>query len=519
MRRGFTGCWRSERADCFAAFDRAPFFASSPPHRRVARVQSFVENRGVMSDSYFMAEKSVNEIPRDLRMLFTKANEAAQRDNFDYALALFCQVLAKEPGFYDARKALRIVQAKKGAGASTGFFKKMMSGAGSSPQIAKAKMTLSRNPAEAMAIAEEVLNGDPNNSFAHRIIVDAAQALELPKTAVLSLETMAHNSPKDKALIIEFANTVATTDISGSVAEKLLDDLARTAGFDPDLAQAQKNLSAHKTMDEGGYKKLAGGEGSYRDILRNKEEAKTLEQENRVQKSEDTAERLIGEYESRLPNEPGNLKLMRSLAELYTQKNRFLPALELYARIKQSDMGSDAALDRAIADTTVRKFDFQIAQINPFAPDHAEQKAAIEAEKAAFQLAEVQQRVEKYPTDLAIRFELGQLYFQLGKIGEAIGELQKAQQNPNRRVAAMSLLAQCFAKRGMNDSAVRTLQNAIKEKPAFDDEKKDLIYNLGSVFEKMGKKAEAIEQFLIIYETDVGYRDVGAKVDAHYAGQ
>ncbi len=466
-----------------------------------------------------MAEKTVNEIPRDLRMLFTKAAEAAQRDNFDYALTLFCQVLAREPGFYDARKALRIAQAKKGGGATTGFFKKMMSNAGSSPQIAKAKMALHKNPGEAMAIAEEILNGDPNNSYAHRIIVDAAHTLELPKTAVLSLETMVHNSPKDKALVVEFANTVAVSGVSANVAEKYLDDLVRSLPYDPDLVQAQKNLSAHKTMDEGGYGALEGGEGSYRDILKNKDEAVTLEQEKRVQKSEDTAERLIGEYESRLPNEPHNLKLMRSLAELYTQKNRFIPALELYSRIKNSEMGSDATLDRAIADTTVRKFDFQIAQINPFAPDQAEQKAAIEAEKAAFQLAECQQRVEKYPTDLAIRFELGQLYFELGKIGEAIAELQKAQQNPNKRIAAMSLLAQCFAKRGMNDSAVRTLQNAIKEKTAFDDEKKDLIYNLGCVFEKMAKKAEAIEQFLIIYETDVTYRDVGAKVDAHYAGQ
>jgi hypothetical protein len=66
---------------------------------------------------------------------------------------------------------------------------------------------------------------------------------------------------------------------------------------------------------------------------------------------------------------------------------------------------------------------------------------------------------------------------------------------------------------------VRTLQNAIKEKPAFDEEKKDLIYNLGCVLDAMGKKAEAMEQFLQIYETDVNYRDVGAKVDAHYASQ
>ena len=63
------------------------------------------------------------------------------------------------------------------------------------------------------------------------------------------------------------------------------------------------------------------------------------------------------------------------------------------------------------------------------------------------------------------------------------------------------------------------LQNAIKEKLVFDEEKKDLIYNLGCVLEAMGKKDEAIEQFLLIYETDIGYRDVAAKVDAFYAGQ
>ena len=39
-----------------------------------------------------------------------------------------------------------------------------------------------------MAIAEQILNGDPNSSAAHRIIVDAAKALELPRTAVLSYE-------------------------------------------------------------------------------------------------------------------------------------------------------------------------------------------------------------------------------------------------------------------------------------------------------------------------------------------
>ena len=49
-----------------------------------------------------------------------------------------------------------------------------------------------------------------------------------------------------------------------------------------------------------------------------------------------------------------------------------------------------------------------------------------------------------------------------------------------------------------------------------DEEKKELIYQLGSILEKMGKKEESIEQFKQIYEIDIGYKDVAAKVDAYY---
>jgi tetratricopeptide (TPR) repeat protein len=230
-------------------------------------------------------------------------------------------------------------------------------------------------------------------------------------------------------------------------------------------------------------------------------------------------ERLIGEDEARLQTEPNNLKVVRQLAELYAQKKQFERALGLYERIKSSDMGNDPSLERAIADTIVRRFDDQLEQLDPAAPDYAEQSARIQAEKLNFQVTECQKRVEKYPTDLAIRFEMGQFYFQTGKITEAIQEFQKAQQNPHKRLLAMSFLAQCFAKRKMFDLAARTLQNAIKEKPVFDEEKKDLVYNLGCVLESMGKKEEAIEQFKQIYELDAGYKDVTAKVEAFYAGQ
>ena len=470
-----------------------------------------------------MAEKTQNDISRDARVLFAKGTEALQRENTDYAITLFSQVLEKEPTFYEGRKALRTAQFKKAGSGGGGFFKKMLSGAGASPQVAKARLALGKNPGEAMAIAEQILNGDPHNASAHRIIVDAAHVLELPHTAVLSYETLVKHSPKDRNLAIDFANALAAAgDISegeNNRGEKILMDLLRDHPQDGDLNKALKNLSARKTMDQGGYGALEKGEGSYRDILRNKTEAASLEQEKRVVKTEDSTERLIGEYETRLATEPDNLKLVRSLAELYTQKKQFARALEFYDRIKTAGMGNDPSLESAIAATIVRRFAHQISEINPFDSNHAEKVAAIQAEKLTFQLAECQKRVESFPTDLAIRFEMGVLYFQAGKIGEAIQEFQKAQGNPHKRLAAMGYLAQCYAKRKMYDLAARTLQNAIKEKPVFDDEKKELTYNLGCVLESMGKKEEAIEQFKLIYELDISYKDVAAKVDAFYAAQ
>ena len=64
--------------------------------------------------------------------------------------------------------------------------------------------------------------------------------------------------------------------------------------------------------------------------------------------------------------------------------------------------------------------------------------------------------------------------------------------------------------------AARQLQNALKEKLVFDDEKKDMIYALAVVYEKMGKLNEADDLYKQIYEVDMGFKDVTAKVEASY---
>jgi tetratricopeptide (TPR) repeat protein len=464
-----------------------------------------------------MPEKTMNEISRDLRELYQKGTTALQRQNFEYAIAIFNQVLAREPGFFECRQALRVAQFKE-SGGKTSIFKKIVGGASSSPLLAKAQMAARKNPLEAIQTAEQILNTDPANSAAHKILAEAAMDAGLPQTACLSLEIVRKSSPKDYEVGMAYGKALAAAG-QPSKAEAVYSELLEIHPTRGEIADALKDLAARTTLSEGGYDALADGKGSYRDILKNKSEAEQLEQEKREVKSDDVATRLIAEYEERAKNEPKNLKLLRSIADLYLQKKEFDRALEYCERIRSSEGGNDPSLERLMYDIQLRKFDERLAQLDATAPDYAEQSVRLQAEKDGFQMTETKSRAERYPTDLQIRFELGELYFKTGKISEAIQEFQKAQNYPAKRLQAMNYLGQSFARRGMNDLAARTLQNAIKEKPVFDEEKKELVYQLGCVLEKMNKREEAIEQFKQIYEVDIGYKDVAAKVDAYYAGQ
>jgi tetratricopeptide (TPR) repeat protein len=459
-----------------------------------------------------MAEKTISQIPRLVREQYQKGMTAFERKNFDYAIAIFNQVLAQEPGFFDCRQALRVSQHKKSGGTST-FFKKMLSGAGSSPLLAKAQMQ--KDPLETIKTVEQVLNSDPNSAAAHKLLADAALSADLPKTAVLSLEIVVKNSPKDEEAQKNLARAYSEAG-QGEKAEMVMAELMRQHPGDLKLADELKDISARKTLAEGGYEALSGGTGSYRDILKDKERSVELEQEGRQIKTDDVAQRHIAKLEAELAQEPNNMKKLRSVAELYAQQKDFDRALATYNRIIEKEGAADSSLQKAIAETTIRKLDHAIAQLDPQAPEYAEKSAQLKTERDNYILSEVKQRADRYPGDLGIRFELAELLFKLGKFNEAMPEFQKATANPHKRLQSMALLGQCFAALGMDDMAATQLQGVLREKPVFDDEKKDMTYALAGVFVKMGKLDEADELYKQIFQVDMNFKDVMAKVQASY---
>jgi tetratricopeptide (TPR) repeat protein len=461
-----------------------------------------------------MPEKTMQEIPANVRGLYAKGKEAADRNNLDYALTIFLQVLTQEPGFYDCREAIRSAQIRK-TGEGGGFFKKIVSSA--NPLLAKGQLALRKNPLDAIVIAEQMLNGDANNWSAHKLLAEAALAADLPRTAVLSLELVFKNNSKDRDAAINLARAYAANR-QASKAMAIYEDLMRANPNDVEIVTASKQLAAQRTLDEQGYSKLEGGQGSYRDVLKDKTEAVRLEQQSRLHKDEDTLQSILDRKVDELAADPSNLQLAREVADLYAQGKNYDKALKYYKMLAEIPGQADPTLDRAISTITLKALEQRLEQLDKTAPDHEEQAVAIQAEIDAYQFEDCKRRADKYPNDLGLKFELGTFYFKAGQVTEAIQEFQKAQRDPHRRVQAIFYLGRCFAERGMHEMAVRQLNAAIAERTGMDDEKKDMIYTLACVLEKMGKADEAIKQFEKIYEVDIGYRDIAAKVDAFYSG-
>lgn len=459
-----------------------------------------------------MPELLLNQVPANLRELYEKGVAAMQKKNYDYAVALFGQVVRDEPAFFDARQALRAAQHRRAPG-SGGLFKRFL---GSASALTRGQLALRSNPKEALQVAEETLNKQPNHEAAHLLLADAALELDLPKTAVLSLEIAFKNNPKERKLAMKLAEALTLCG-QRSRAEKIYRDLLLVSPHDTELLQALKNLLANRTLTEGGYDALADGSGSYRQILRNEEEAVQLEQASRTVQDVDVATQLLQTKLARLEKDPENVQILREIADLQWKRKDFDQAIQFYQKILDTTGLKDPTILKAMQEAHLAKFDYQVENLDRDAETFQEQQAAIEQARTEFLLQDAEKRAQANPSDLHVRYELGDLYLKAGRFSEAIAALQKSQNHPNRRIPSMLRLAQCFAKRGMHDLAARKLREAIQEKQLFDAEKMELHYQLGLVLEAMNQEAEAIEQFKIIYEADISYRDVGEKVDAYYS--
>ena len=449
---------------------------------------------------------------------------AMELKNYPYVFQLTQGLLQSHPEFLDGRKLARRAAIEKAKTAKKGF----LSALGLSSSSKAAGLLKKNDLAGALVALEEFLADDPRNVQANMLLQEVAIKWHPPmkELAFFAFETVLEGAPKDKELLRRFATFCMERDENGNPRDpaRAVDLYNRILAIAPnDLAaiKGSKDASASLTVHQGGWAVA----DSYRDLIKNKEEAVSLEQQSRVVKSEEMIDQQIAELSAAVQEDPTSIDKSRKVAALYEQKEDFDNALEWYRYVLGLTAGADPTIARKISD-------IQLSQINeaykareeflaaspddPEAPRYRQEMEELAKQRAEFVLGDARERVERNPADLIAHFELAEALMDAGHHQEAIGHLQRARSNPSIRLKVMSKLGQCYVSRQMNDLAAKTFEDAISELMTMDSVKKDLLYNLGTIRESMGQKDKALECFKQIYEVDYGYRDVATKVESSY---
>ena len=469
------------------------------------------------SSFYVMGVKSEKDLPESQRATWLKAMSAMELRNYGYAIQLLQAVLKSHPEFLLARQL-----ARKAAVAKFGGRKGVLGSlSGASFSSMKLQSQVKKDPVAAFDAIEKLLETDPYSPQVNQLLKEAALGAKMPEVALFALETIVGGHPKDTKTMHELAKLYMENerpakagDVYGRILEINPNDLSAVKGG--------KDAAAAASMQEGGWDRE---EATYRDLIKDKDQAVALEQQGRVYRSEDTIDHLLGDLSEKYTQDPQNVDTARRIAELYEEKNDLEKAVTWFSYAAELSENTDFALVRKASDLRIRQFDSSIASfeeflsVNPDSADAVQYNAQLEAirtQRAQLLLDDAKKRVERNPTDLQLRFELGEVLVNLGNYKDAISELQRARQNPNVRLRAMNLLGKCYTERGMLDLAANVLSTAAGELLQMDSVRKDIVYNLGLVYEKMNQKEKSIECMKQIYEVDYGYRDVAERVEGSY---
>ena len=435
-----------------------------------------------------------------------RGRQALESGRFELAVDMLMEAVSAAPDVLETRKLLRAAQianfrrnGKVGFGAKLGYM------------MARQKimgLVKKGQGAEAMAEAEKLLCQNPLDPDNIEAAVKAAECAGKTDHAAISVEAAYECNNKDPALLERVA-TYYQMAKNWTKARDAYQKLAEVKPGDQRILSLLKNTEAQATMNAG-WEQTAGKKGGFQALIANKEQAKKLDAANKAVITGDDAEALIAEKLAQIEKEPKNMNARRALARLYNQNKRYEEAINCLNEAIQAAGAMDPELDRMLSQTTVLYYDQLIEQCR--AEGNEEGVADLEGQKNQFVFDDLAQRVERYPNDLHLRYELGVQYYTYEYYDEALEHLQLAQKSPKDRLWALYYLAMCFLKKDQTDMAVMQLETARDALPTMDDLKKKVVYQLGLCAEASGDLEKAYQYYKDVYSTDVGFEDLSERM-------
>ena len=446
------------------------------------------------------------DLAQKAQNFMNRGRQALESRRYELAVDMLMEAIDAAPDVLEARRLLRTAQVlnfrtngKVGFGAKFGYMvdrQKIMG------------LVKKGEGVKAMAEAEKLLCKNPLDGDNIETAVKAAEAAGKPDHAAISVEAAYEAGNKDPELLMRVATYYQMSKNWGK-ARDAYRKLSEIKPGDQQIMQLLKNCEAQATMNSG-WVETAGKKGGFQNLIANKEQAKKLDQANKAVVTGDDAEALIAEKIAQIANEPKNMNFRRALARLYIQSKRFEEAINCLNEALEISGSMDPELDRMLSQTQVQYYDQLIEQYRAAGDENS--VVELMNEKNQFVFDDLASRVERYPNDLHLRYELGVLYYQNEYYDEALEHLQLAQRSPKDRLWALYYLAMCFMMKGQSDMAVMQLETARDAIPTMDELKKNVVYQLGLCAENAGDLEKAYQYYKDVYSTDVGFADLSERM-------
>src|SRR3954468_2836958 len=325
-----------------------------------------------------MPVKTEKELSEQLRGHWLKAVAAIELRNFGYAISLLQGILRQEPEFLTGRQLLRRAEVTNQKSAKKALFNVSTS----SLSVMKAQREVKKDPKRAVEMIEKVLENEPYNRQANVVLKQAAVAAGWPEIGVLALQTVLEDKPDDTKILQELGRLYHDTGQN----EEALEVYNRLSQIDPGDAEAVrlgKDAAARASMKTGGWTQAQ----SYRDLIKDKATAVSLEQQSRMALTGESLEQQVEETYARHQAEPENVDHARRLGSLYEQKKEIENAIAWYRYASDLTGGADPALARKVSDLERTRVEHEIAGHEAFlaanGPDAPEYSARSEAVVAA----------------------------------------------------------------------------------------------------------------------------------------
>ncbi|MBM44531.1 MAG: hypothetical protein CMJ36_05920 [Phycisphaerae bacterium] len=443
--------------------------------------------------------------PEKARKWFEHAKSMADSSNFNSALVYYANGIRLDPGVLSAHEAMIEVALKHHAAGGKKASSKDVKGVDGSHAVEKFAaaelvwLSSYANPSLALKALAAAIDAE-QYEFAHmisaRVLVLVSRTKKVSRTQVLKVK--------------ELATAASNWDIAMSAGQLALQMDPSDGTLDTEL----KDLSAQRAMSKGGYEEAAGKEGGFRDFVKDMDKQRKLEQDESIAgvggSEEEVFDRARKAYEES-PESPDVLNRYAQLLRKQGTKESLEEARKVY--MKGHEALGEYRFRMNAGDIAIGLARDEIEGLE------GEERAAAEERLLKLELEENTERVEKYPTDRTLKYQLGDIAFRAGDTSLAMECFQKSKDEPRLRTRSGHLLGRCFATEGWHSEAVdeyrETLANLDPTESGLELEiRYDLMESLIELArrEQSAEHArEALEICSGIARKDISYRDIRAR--------